>query len=220
VGGVVGIVDVDAERRLVEHQRLLMAELSHRVKNMLAVVQGIASSTLRRSCSLDDFGLAFEGRLQALSTAHTQLLRTDWRGAQLRGLLDAVLAPHAAGDRLAISGSDVALDARQGVALALVLHELATNAARHGALAAPAGRIAIAWDTQAGTDGPRLHLRWAETGLPGRPVIGRNGLGMRLITRSVEVDLGGQIDLQMGENDLAWIMEFGLQPHPEPEQED
>lgn len=221
VGGVVGIVDVDAERRLVEHQRLLMAELSHRVKNMLAVVQGIASATMRRSASLDDFSTAFEGRLQALSMAHTQLLRTDWRGAQLRGLLEAVLAPHAAGDRLSISGHDVALDARQGVALALVLHELATNAARHGALAAPDGHIAVSWQMQDFGDGlPRLHLRWAESGLPARPVISRNGLGMRLITRSVEGDLGGRIELQLGDHELAWAMDFGLQAEPEPGEED
>jgi PAS domain S-box-containing protein len=217
VGGVVGIVDVDAERRLLEHQQLLMAELSHRVKNMLAVVQGIASSTLRRSASLDDFSVAFEGRLQALSTAHTQLLRTDWRGAQLRGLAEAVLAPHAAGDRLTIAGCDVALDARQGVSLALVLHELSTNAARHGALAQPDGRIGITWEIQsADTVKPRLHLRWTETGLPARPSIGRNGLGMRLITRTVEGDLGGRIQLQLGDQDLCWVMEFDLQSNPEP----
>ena len=216
VGAVVGLVDVDKERRLLEHQRLLMAELSHRVKNMLAVVQGIASSTLRRSDSLQAFGLAFEGRLQALSAAHTQLLRTDWRGAQLRGLLEAVLAPHAAGDRLQLAGPDVALGARQGVALALVLHELATNAARHGALSTPAGRIRIHWDVLPGDSGvPRLQLCWAEAGLVTPPAIGGDGLGMRLITRSVEGDLGGRIDLQPGAEGLSWIMTFDLEPIPD-----
>ena len=216
VGGVVGIVDIDEEKRLVEHQQLLMAELSHRVKNMLAVVQGIASSTMRRSASLEDFSLAFEGRLQALSTAHTQLLRTDWRGAQLHGLAEAVLAPHAAGDRLTIAGADVALDARQGVALALVLHELATNAARHGALSTPAGRIRIHWDVLPGDSGvPRLQLCWAEAGLVTPPAIGGDGLGMRLITRSVEGDLGGRIDLQPGAEGLSWIMTFDLEPIPD-----
>lgn len=211
VGCVIGIVDVDEERRLVEQQRLLVAELSHRVKNMLAVVQAIASSTLRRSTSLPGFAAAFEGRLQALALAHTQLLRTDWQGAQLQALIAAVLAPHADAERLEIAGAEVVLSARQGVSLALVLHELATNAARHGALAVPAGRLSIRWDVAPGDDGqPWLHLHWQERGLPALPAIGQAGLGLQLIRRSVESDLDGRAVLVLADDRLQWDLAFAV----------
>ncbi len=148
-GGVVAVVDVDEQRRLLEHQRLLTAELSHRVKNVLAVVQSISSATFRRATSLEGFRTAFEGRLMALSAAHELLLRTHWKNLSFLDLLDEVLAPHRSADKaVQTQGPDFQLEPKPGVALALILHELSTNSAKHGVLAY-GGLLSIDWTCEA-----------------------------------------------------------------------
>lgn len=210
VAAVVGIVDIDELKRLTQHQALLMAELSHRVKNALAVVQGIASQTIARATSLEEFRQAFEGRLQALSTAHALLLRTNWQGLSVAGLVDAVLAPYRS-ERLEVAaGPDVQLEAQKGVALALILHELATNAAKYGALAAPDGRLRVEWAQEWRNGQPWLRLRWAEGGLPAPPKTDREGFGTKLIRRSTEHDLDGTAVRTIGPDRVLWELEFQL----------
>jgi PAS domain S-box-containing protein len=217
VAGVVGIIDIDEQVRLIEHQRVLVAELSHRVKNILAVIQAIAQQSLRRARSLDDFSTTFEGRLQALSTADSLLVKGNWTKISLAELVRIVLEPFSGrAGAICIVGSEVALGARQGIALSLILHELATNAAKHGALRHPRGRLEIRWAEAGRPD--RLELHWAETGFPGIPALGPDGFGSRLIRRSVSNDLRGSATRKTGTGMLTWTFDFPREAIQEPSQ--
>jgi len=210
-GGVVAIVDVDEQHQLVEHQRLLAAELSHRVKNVLAVVQAIASATLSRARSLEDFAPAFEGRLMALSSAHALLLRTNWRNLAFRDLVTAELAPHQRERELArLDGPDFQLGPKQGVALALILHELSTNSAKHGTIA-HGGQLAVSWTLSDEGNGPLVRLRWEETGLSNPPILAGDGFGSRLIRRSAANDLRGRADRIVAPDGVSWEFDFLLE---------
>ncbi len=192
-----------ADNRAVEQARLkaaadtLLAELSHRVKNTLAVVQAIAHQTLRRGNSLDDFEVAFGGRLQALAIGHELLIRGNWEAVDLRLLIErsiAAVRPASADGAVEIRGPDIALSPKASITLALVVHELATNAARHGALSTAAGRVTIDWDrlaSPAAGGGTRLHLRWVEQGGPPIADAPAAGLGITLIRRAIGFDLDG-----------------------------
>jgi PAS domain S-box-containing protein len=180
------------ERRAAEaRQRLLLAELSHRVKNTLAVVQSIASQSLAGERSLAEARGAFTSRLQALARTHDLLTASGWQGVSLRALVARVLEPY--GERAQVEGDEVLLTARAALTLGLVLHELATNAAKYGALGSAEGRIAIAWWSAPETG---LRLRWREEGGPVVPPTTRRGFGRTLIEFAVAYDLGGRARLE------------------------
>jgi two-component system, chemotaxis family, CheB/CheR fusion protein len=176
------------ERRQFEHrQQVLLRELSHRVKNTLAVVQAIARQTLRHAPSDADFVARFDGRLAALGRAHNLLVASDWRGANLAELARSQLEAYATdgADRLHIEGEPVFLPADLATPFALVLHELATNASKYGSLSRPGGRVRVAW-TIASKNGKRtLNLVWQEQGGPqiGSPTA--TGLGTTLIDTAI-----------------------------------
>ena len=186
----VGIgVDITERKRAEERQGLLLAELSHRVKNTLAVVLGIASRTLAGDRSLPEARDTLAKRLGALAKTHELLTAAGWRGVSLRALAEAELRPY--GPRAAIAGEDLTLGPKAAQTFALVLHELATNAAKHGALSAPEGRIEIGWEAADG----RFRLRWRERdGPPVRPPE-RQGFGRTLLERGVAYELGGEVTL-------------------------
>lgn len=206
-GGIVLAVstfeDVAERLRAAESQRLLASELSHRVKNTLAVVQVLAAQTLRRAATLAEFGDAFQGRLEALARAHGLVLRAHWNGVDLRALAEEELAPHEG--RVSIEGPAVTLPPKQAVAMGLVLYELASNALRHGALSAPAGRLHLAWRRDP-TDGG-IRLTWRERGGP-IPCEPAEGFGTRLIRRAADLELGGRADLYPEEDGLCWELRF------------
>jgi PAS domain S-box-containing protein len=189
--------DISERRRAQERQKLLLAELSHRVKNTLATVLSIANQTLSRAESLDAFARSFRGRIQALAEAHSLLTAVNWDVAALRVLVEQALQPYASSDRsnVRISGDEVLLRPSAALTFSLVLHELATNAAKHGALQKPGGLVAV--DCRVRSEGSReLHLHWAESGGPPvRPPV-RRGFGLELIERSVAHELGGQAVLE------------------------
>ena len=168
-------------------QRLLMDELNHRVKNTLATVQAIAQQTLRGSATPQQFAEAFESRLLALSKTHNALTDSRWEGAGLQQILKQELSPYGA-ERVTLSGNDVQLSARVALALGMVFHELATNAAKYGALSA-AGRLRVSWFMEADT----LSLEWRETGGPAPSPPTRRGFGSRLIERSITGELQGSV---------------------------
>lgn len=185
--------EIASRKQAEEQQKLLLNELNHRVKNTLATVQSIAAQTLRTAASPEAFRTSFERRLIALSQTHNLLAHSSWRGADLRQLLARELTPHGLEDpgRIAIEGEAVWLGASTALAVGLIVHELATNAARHGALSIPGGKVSIAWSVAPEEDGGKLRLVWQESdGPPVRPPKGR-GFGSRLIERGLAHEPGG-----------------------------
>ncbi|HEV2503746.1 MAG TPA: PAS domain S-box protein [Mesorhizobium sp.] len=170
--------DIRARKEAERLQRVLMNELKHRVKNVLATVQAIAMKTFRG----DEHALAraaFEARLLALSKAHDLLTAESWSGAELATLVAEVLSPHD-GANLTISGPQLRLPSDVVLSFSLALHELATNAAKYGALSVPSGRVDIHWSIT-GEDRPQLTIAWRETGGPVVEPPRRKGFGTRLI---------------------------------------
>jgi PAS domain S-box-containing protein len=194
--------DVTERVQAQKAQRRLIDELNHRVKNTLATVQSIAMQTLKQSATLEEFGRCFENRLISLAKAHDVLTRTQWRGAGLCDLLKMELAPYP--DQTALDGPDVELPAPASLALSVVIHELATNAVKYGALSVPEGRVEIAWRRSPPGEGPgRLDLEWAERGGPPVRPPEKQGFGMRVIRRIVERDLEGRSDLDFAPGGLC-----------------
>jgi two-component sensor histidine kinase len=201
---VVGaILDVTERKRFEEHLRLLIDELNHRVKNTLATVQSIAAQTLRSSGSDAEARDAFEARLIALSSAHNVLTRRNWEGATLPDIVQVALAPHRVGraDRIETCGPDLWVEPRAALALAMALHELATNAAKYGALSNREGTVEVTWRVEPDREGRegegsrRAHLAWTERGGPRVEPPTRRGFGTRLIERSLSGDLEGRAEI-------------------------
>jgi two-component system CheB/CheR fusion protein len=157
------------------------------VKNTLTVVQSIARQTLRNTPSPDQFIERFEGRLAALADAHNLLVRSDWRGADLAALARTQLQAHAAEgtDRLRIEGPPVVLHADLATPFGLVLHELASNAAKYGALSRQTGRVSVTWTMSARNQTPYLSVVWRETGGPVIREPTTRGLGSSLIENGI-----------------------------------
>lgn len=176
--------DITERRRSDEVRRLLMTELDHRVKNMLAIIQSIAAQTGRHCGDKDEFLAAFTSRLQALASAHTVLSEAHWQGAMLHELLEAVTTlPVGTSSRYEIEGEDVALPSQLALHLVLVLHELVSNAHRHGSLAAGNGRVRIRTDRVPG-EPDQLRMTWTESGGPSVTAPRHKGFGLTLIERS------------------------------------
>ncbi|HEX6374653.1 MAG TPA: PAS domain S-box protein [Allosphingosinicella sp.] len=216
VQGYVGMaVDITESRRAEaelrdseRHLRLLVDELNHRVKNTLAIVQGLAQQSFRGGGVPADVRRGFEGRLAALAAAHDLLTCRNWEGAELGDLVASVAAPHC-GERMAIDGPPLRLPPKLAVTLALALHELCTNAAKYGALSAPGGRVAVTW-TKAGGPEPELRLRWRETGGPRVATPSRRGFGTRMIERALASETGGRAKLEFRPEGLACEIEARL----------
>jgi two-component system CheB/CheR fusion protein len=158
--------DITERRTWEKRQRLLLGELSHRIKNTLAVVQAIAHQTQRYSRSPEDFIARFDGRLQALSSAHALLVASNWTGADLGALARDQLEAYTSEnpDRLRIQGEPVTLPADLATPFGLVLHELATNAAKHGSLSRPGGAVNLSWTVESRNNQPTLTVIWRESG--------------------------------------------------------
>jgi len=202
-GGATGVfvegVDMTDQVQADQRQRLLLDELNHRVKNTLATVQAIAQQTLRGAPDPAAFAEAFESRLLALSQTHNALTDSQWAGAGLRQILNQELGPYGA-ERVAMEGTDIHLPARVALSLGMVFHELATNAAKYGALSTGAGRLLLNWSM---TGDGSLVFEWRETDGPPTTQPLRRGFGSRLIERSITDELRGRIALEYGEDGLV-----------------
>ena len=210
VTGLVGVsVEITERKRTEERLRLVIHELNHRVKNTLATVQAIASQTLRST----DPGVrqSFEGRLIALSSAHDVLTREAWRGAELGDVVAGALAPHGWPEsaRFRVSGPPVRLQSQAAVALAMGLHEMATNALKYGALSAKEGEVDVRWGI-GGSGTPQFRLTWTERGGPVVAPPTRRGFGTKLVERSLAQDLGGTVRLAFAPEGVACEVEAPL----------
>ena len=179
-------IDITDRKEADERQVLLAREVDHRARNTLAVIQSIIRLTHAKS--VDDYVHAVEGRIKALARAHTLLSESRWRGADLATLVAEELAPYRAGDKIRWGGPDVSLQPATAQGLALALHELATNAAKHGGLSSPAGKVTLEWEL----GGEALTLHWTEIGGPPVTEPSSHSFGLKVIAASIEQQLGGK----------------------------
>ncbi|HLT02290.1 MAG TPA: PAS domain S-box protein [Geminicoccaceae bacterium] len=190
-----GIVrDITERRRAEERQRLLTAEVDHRAKNLLATIQAMVLLTKRDARSVGDFATTLIGRLHAMGRAHDLLARDRWTGASLRDIIRSEFQAFAGADgaRYTLVGEDARLSPRAAQTLSLALHELTTNAVKHGALSVPEGRVEI----RATMNGEDLQLTWTETGGPEVKAPAAQGFGSVIVERSIAHELGGNAELR------------------------
>jgi two-component sensor histidine kinase len=188
--------DITERKALEEDKNLLIAELDHRVKNVLATVSVVASRTQETSHSMADFVTALDGRIRSMATTHELLSYRRWHGIPLAELVQRELAPYATGSNTQIEGPDVMLTAKVGQAIAMVFHELATNAAKFGALSATGGRVCVRWSHKRnGHAHSLLSIHWEERGGPNVVPQTRSGYGTSVIRDLVPYELGGTVDL-------------------------
>jgi two-component sensor histidine kinase/integral membrane sensor domain MASE1 len=187
--------DITRYKQAEKRQDLLSAELDHRVKNVLARVASVVRHTRRSSGTPDEFVRAIEDRIQSVAAAHALLSESRWFGVSLTDLIRHQLAPYTTGGNTAISDPDVMLTSAQTQAVAMVIHELATNAAKHGALSGMDGKVSVSWDCTGADGAAILTITWRELG--GSPITApvQSGYGLSLIRDLVPHELGGAVDL-------------------------
>jgi PAS domain S-box-containing protein len=193
--------DLSERKQAEELQRLLGNELNHRVKNTLATVQSIVNQTLRSAADVESARAAANARIVSLAEAHDLLTNRNWSGADVADLVARAVAPFAA-RQFSIDGPSLDVAPSQALALSLALHELATNAAKYGALSRPEGRVELRWEAQ----DDRFDLSWRESGGP--PVVppSRRGFGSRLIENALCRDLDGRTRLEFASEGVrCWI---------------
>jgi PAS domain S-box-containing protein len=197
--------DITERKDSEEKQTLLAREVDHRAKNALALVQSILRLT--RADTLPQYTATVEGRIRALSRAHTILSQSRWQGASLRGLIDEELAPFkSSGNTIDIEGSDVLLNPASAQTIALALHELATNAAKYGALSVSQGRLTLNWSLEDRI----VKFKWRESGGPATAAPNRKGFGTRIIVASIEQQLGGKVLLNWHAEGLFCVFTIPL----------
>ena len=187
--------DVTDAALAADRQKLMIDELNHRVKNTLATVQSIAMQTARSHPDPATFAQGFQARLIALSHTHDLLTRSHWEGADLRAVLEHETEAHGGPSRITSNGPAIALPPATALSLGMIFHELATNAAKYGALSVPDGRILVDWRV-ADQRNRSLEISWRETGGPPSAPPDRKGFGTRLIERNVRHDLAGRLSMR------------------------
>jgi PAS domain S-box-containing protein len=187
--------DVTRRKQSEKRQDLLIAELDHRVKNVLARVAAVVMQTRRRCATMDEFVKALHGRIQSMAAAHTLLSHSRWSGVGLTDLIRHQLAPYTTDANTTISGPEVMLSATETQAVAMVIHELVTNAAKHGALSCPDGSVSVSWHRTGADVAEILTITWRELGGPPIKAPIRSGYGSSLIRDLIPHELGGTVDL-------------------------
>jgi two-component system CheB/CheR fusion protein len=203
-GAIAAIVDISQHTQAVAHQRLLVDELNHRVKNMLAVVISLASQTLRRSRTLEEFSGAFMGRVRTMAATYALLSRESWSSVSLRDVVTEELKPYMGRDgaNVVVNGPDVLVEPQRALALGMIVHELATNAVKYGALSVPEGRVGVTWRVEHEAEDPKLVLDWTEANGPPVEASNQQGFGMTLIERSTAHELSGHAEVEFAREGL------------------
>jgi PAS domain S-box-containing protein len=203
--------DVTEQRAFEERQKLLIHELNHRVKNTLALVQGLALQSFKAGRTPAEGQAAFQARLASLAAAHDLLSREQWEGATLDELVaDATRVYGDGSDRIHAGGPRIVVTPKAAIALVLALHELGTNAAKYGALSVPGGRVDIGWETKDG----RLRIIWRESGGPPVTSPSRRGFGLRMIERALASDLSGTATVAFAPEGLVCTIDAPNQANP------
>jgi two-component sensor histidine kinase len=202
--------DITERKRAEEHQELLVAELDHRVKNILAQVAVVAASTRHGSHSMGDFLRSLDGRIQSMAAAHTLLSKSGWQSVGLEALVRNQLAPYTMGGNITINGPDVMLASAEIQAVARVLHELATNAAKYGALSISGGEVSVTWDRRSNGNVTNLLLVWRELGGPPVPSDIQHNYGTTLIRNLIPHELDGHVDLLFATAGVSCRIELPL----------
>ena len=210
---IVGVnIDITERKEAQERQQLLIRELHHRVKNTLATVQAVVSSTARTATSIDEFYQGFIGRIISLARTHDLVTEDRWQKVSLAELLHNELDPYRTGNdaRVVFEGPAVELNADAAVPIGMAIHELSTNAAKHGALSVSAGRVEIRWSVREAEDGAKLAFSWSEH--CGPPVVAptRQGFGSRLLRRVLATQLQAEVAIAFDPDGLRFSMTMPL----------
>ena len=203
-------MDVTERKEREAHIRFLMSEVSHRSKNLLAVVQAIASQTARATPSPRDFADDFGGRLKSLASSLDLLVQQEWLGVSVKELVQSQLGHYAepGKSRVSVGGPDVMLTPLAAQYLGMALHELSTNAAKYGSLSGPAGSVAISWRVESAPSGKRFHMSWREDGGPTvEQPPSRSGFGSLVIERMAAEALHGQVTLDYPREGVRWSID-------------
>ena len=210
-GAVVAVQDITALKQANQRQGLLLAELQHRVRNILAMIRSVARRTAETAETLDDYAQHFDGRINAMARTQGLLTRRAGSGVDLEEMiLDELDAQLAQPDYVTVTGPKVALPGKAAEVLSLAIHELATNSLKYGALSTEEARIDIRWALLDSEDLPRLSLIWSETGLSLDPSPKRQGFGTELITERVPYELQGIGSLNVRPDGIVATIEFPL----------
>jgi two-component sensor histidine kinase/integral membrane sensor domain MASE1 len=204
-------LDITERKRADEHQRLLIAELDHRVKNVLARVAVVAMYTRQGSGTMDEFIQALDRRIQSMAVAHELLSQGHWQGVRLADIVRRQLAPYATDANTTIGGPDITLPAAATEALGMALQELVTNASKYGALSIPDGRVSVIWECRNSSDtATSLMIVWRETGGPPVSAPTQYGYGTSLICDLIPHELGGKVDLAFSPDGVCCTIEIPL----------
>jgi PAS domain S-box-containing protein len=203
IGLTCALVDVTERKEGDAHLRLLLRELTHRSKNLLAVIQAMARQTARHTGSVDAFLTQFGARLQALAASHDLLVRESWYGASLSELVRSQLGAYLDGSsQVSIDGPAIAIKPEAAQNLGLALHELAVNAGRFGALSVPGGHVSITWSRRENPDGGAVEFDWREQLGPRVKTRRKKGFGSMVIERNLARALDAKVDLEFDPNGL------------------
>jgi two-component sensor histidine kinase len=195
--------------RQARREAVLMGELEHRVKNVLGVVGAVIDRAREDNQSCEAFVSSLRGRIQSMADTQTLLSRNRWRGVSLADLISAELKPYATGTNTSIEGPVVHLAPNALHTVAMVIHELATNAAKYGALSTPGGKVAVRWTlTAKGTSAAGLKIDWSETGGPAVAAPTRQGYGSDVIHELLRYEFGGHVDLAFAADGLRCTIEL------------
>jgi two-component sensor histidine kinase len=214
--------DITELAEFQERQKVLTGELQHRIKNSLAMVSAIANQTIRGD-DMEAARKAFTSRLITLSHAHDLLVQTSWVSASIKDVIEGALAPHRPGQgRIEVSGPELLLPPKPALAIALAVHELATNAAKYGALSNDVGKVNVFWKTNANGKKGSFHFDWVEKGGPRvvEPEQSKRGFGTRLIERMLTNDFGGDVLLDFRGDGLVCTLIAPLEQLTTPEYRD